>query len=564
MIPKIIHYCWFGRKPKPKNVLKYIQTWKDKMPDYEIKEWNEDNFNIKKNKYVYEAYMVKKFAFVSDYARFFALYEEGGIYLDTDVEVKKSFDDLLDNKSFVGWEDNFVGTGVIASEKKQKWLKDVLDTYNGEDFILWSGKLNTIPNPYRMNEVLKTYGLRMNHEKDLLKGNIAIYPIEILCAHNNEKAEYCITDKTICIHHYYGTWKSENGDSIWNKLCKRIVNLKIKINCIKTYSAKKIYYLSGPHINVEKGYWLYDQLKKDGYTIKSYYLYKYGHSRDFSTKIHKYTSPIKLIMQSRKNDYVLLYDVTSEFIILGFIVHLFKLKRHIVAVNFMGSGKNEGYEKWKRPIIHTALQTMRIGVNNVELRDLYCNQLNLSSKNFFIIKDCAANVDLRYRDCTPSAEQYIFMGGNVHRDWTLFKKVVKDCSDCNFIAALGGNELDDFQAENLKVYKNIPLDDFNTLIAKCKIVFLPLDTEIQGGQLVAFQASIYKKPIIMTKCISINAYYGDKDIIKIAIGDIKGCENAIRDLMSNNILYKEISERGYNQIKVLTPDIIYEEIRKQF
>ena len=103
-IPKTIHYCWFGRGEKPEIVKKCIDTWKDKLSDYEIIEWNEDNFDINQNDYVKEAYKAKKFAFVSDYVRVYALYNYGGIYLDTDVEVFKSFDDVLDNESFWGFE----------------------------------------------------------------------------------------------------------------------------------------------------------------------------------------------------------------------------------------------------------------------------------------------------------------------------------------------------------------------------------------------------------------------------------------------------------------------------
>lgn len=233
MIPKVIHYCWFGRNPKPKDVLEYIETWKKHNPDYEIKEWNEYNFDIHCCKYVWEAYNVKKYAFVSDYARLYALYTEGGIYLDTDVEVRKSFDSLLENQSFVGWEDNFLGTGILASCKKQKWVKDILDTYKNEAFIWWSGKLNNHPNPYRLNDVLKNYGLQITHAYDVLNDDIAVYPIDILCANNHEKNEYVITDRTISIHHYSGTWSSKKKLSTFDKLKERFNNLKIKIALLK-------------------------------------------------------------------------------------------------------------------------------------------------------------------------------------------------------------------------------------------------------------------------------------------------------------------------------------------
>lgn len=104
MIPKIIHYCWFGRKEKPQQVVRFIEGWKQKLPNYTIKEWNEDNFDVNSCDFTREAYIHKKYAFVSDVARLYALFVEGGIYMDTDVEVIKSFDDLLHESFLIGYE----------------------------------------------------------------------------------------------------------------------------------------------------------------------------------------------------------------------------------------------------------------------------------------------------------------------------------------------------------------------------------------------------------------------------------------------------------------------------
>lgn len=218
MIPKIIHYCWFGRKPKPKEVHDCIETWKKHNPEYEIKEWNEENFDIHCCKYVWEAYNVKKFAFVSDYARLYALYEEGGIYLDTDVEVKKSFNDYLSHKTVLGWEADYIGTGMIACEKKQKWTKEMMDTYLKEPFIKWSGKLNSVPNPYRLCNVLMGYGLIMNGNKQILRDDIAIYTLEYFCAHLADHSQFLITDNTVCIHYYSETWTNKKQSVIYK--CK--------------------------------------------------------------------------------------------------------------------------------------------------------------------------------------------------------------------------------------------------------------------------------------------------------------------------------------------------------
>ena len=331
------------------------------------------------------------------------------------------------------------------------------------------------------------------------------------------------------------------------------------------YIMKKVFYLSGPHINVEKGYWLYDQLVKDGFTVKPYYLYRYGHHMDFSTRIHQFTRTMKLLLTSKKGDLILLYDVTSVFIYTGLLIALLHLKRNVVAVNFMGTGSKEGYDKWKRPLIRIGLNKVKIGVNNQELIDFYAKQLRVDKKRFFLIKDCAANVDINKRDCTPQTPPYVFMGGNVHRDWELFKKIVFKMPNIKFVAALGGNELEGMAGcSNLRVYKNISLSDFNDLVAHCKIVLLALKTEMQGGQLVAFQGSMYSKPVIITHCMSIDTYYGDNDIIKINIGDEKACIEAIASLLENEDLCKTLGYRGHKKIQELTPESIYSVIKAQF
>lgn len=132
-IPKIIHYCWFGGKQKPSLVLKCIDSWKRVLSDYEIKEWNESNFDVNFNSYTKNAYQNKKWAFVSDVARLKALLDEGGIYLDTDIYVVKSFDDLLDYEVFLGKEDEEIMNGaVLGARKRNVFIEDLLTTYNSK------------------------------------------------------------------------------------------------------------------------------------------------------------------------------------------------------------------------------------------------------------------------------------------------------------------------------------------------------------------------------------------------------------------------------------------------
>ena len=135
-IPKVINYCWFGRGELPDDTKRYIETWKKNCPDYKIIEWNEDNFDIHSNTYVEEAYIAKKYAFVTDYVRLYVLYNNGGIYMDTDVEILKPIDRFLNEKAFSSFENNnTLSTGIMGAEKGNLWIKDLMDEYNYIHFI---------------------------------------------------------------------------------------------------------------------------------------------------------------------------------------------------------------------------------------------------------------------------------------------------------------------------------------------------------------------------------------------------------------------------------------------
>lgn len=135
MINKTIHYIWVGKNPKPKEVIECINSWKKFAKDFEIIEWNEDNFDISSNKYMNEAYKMQKWAFVSDYIRLKVLYQYGGVYLDTDMELIKPIDNLLHNRAFAGFEDaDHIAAGIVGVEKNHLWIKDILDLYEEKSF----------------------------------------------------------------------------------------------------------------------------------------------------------------------------------------------------------------------------------------------------------------------------------------------------------------------------------------------------------------------------------------------------------------------------------------------
>ena len=179
-IPKIIHYCWFGKGKKSKLINNCMKTWKKYFPDYKIIEWNEDNFDINCNEYVKQAYENKKFAFVSDYARLYVLYNFGGIYFDTDIEVIKNFDNIIKNMDIYAFEkEDVIMTGVMIARKESKIIKQFLKLYDNLKFLNDDGSLNLLPNTYRLTEILKENGLVCNNKKQILKNSLAeIYPIE--------------------------------------------------------------------------------------------------------------------------------------------------------------------------------------------------------------------------------------------------------------------------------------------------------------------------------------------------------------------------------------------------
>ena len=207
MIPKIIHYCWFGGNSLPEIAIKCINSWKKYFPDYEIKEWNESNFDLNSCDYIKEAYEAKKWAFVSDYARFKILYEYGGIYFDTDVEVIKNIDDILKNGAFIGREriaNTFpVNAGLgVAAPPKMPIIKEIVEHYETSHFIQ-SSKMETVVE--RVTKILTKYGLS-NEQKYEVIGGLQIYPSDFFCPYDYNVGELNITENTRSIHWYDASW----------------------------------------------------------------------------------------------------------------------------------------------------------------------------------------------------------------------------------------------------------------------------------------------------------------------------------------------------------------------
>lgn len=209
MIPKIIHYCWFGGRKKPREFENYIKSWRKIFSDYQIIEWNESNFDITAILYAQEAYNERKYAFVSDVARVYALYNYGGIYLDTDVEVLKKFDFLFKAYNLVLCNESLYGimTGFIAAEKNNKYLKMILDDYQKRKFVLPNGKFDAKPNTQLFKEIIEE-NLGVSYSNNVVvKNDVVIYPSDYFSAFDGEIGKIQCTENTVSIHHFKASWQ---------------------------------------------------------------------------------------------------------------------------------------------------------------------------------------------------------------------------------------------------------------------------------------------------------------------------------------------------------------------
>ena len=230
MIPKVIHYCWFGRNPLPPLAVKCIESWRKFLPDYEIREWNEDNFDVNAIPYTREAYEARKYAFVSDYARFKILYEHGGLYFDTDVEVIRPLDDIIARGPFMGCEQDATGAtaGAVAPglglgvNPGLGLYRELLDLYATLHFRNLDGSLNFKTVVQYTTELLCEHGLQNTPDIQQVAG-VWVYPKEYFCPVFGKNIKF--TKQTRTVHHYMASWKSKN-------LRKKLVMTIHNLNCL--------------------------------------------------------------------------------------------------------------------------------------------------------------------------------------------------------------------------------------------------------------------------------------------------------------------------------------------
>ncbi len=215
MIPKIIHYCWLSDDPNapiPEEFAGYIAGWKEKLPDYQFMKWDFTKFDKESSDWVKEAFDNKKYAFAADYIRFYAVYNYGGIYLDTDVEVLKSFDPLLDKEYMLAYEREnrpLIESGCFGATKGNPIIGKILERYKGRHFIKEDGSLDMVSLPYIMDEVIKENGFEPE-----------IYPWYYFTAKIHSTGEVRATEETFAIHHFAGSWKPEREREIKKEIHK--------------------------------------------------------------------------------------------------------------------------------------------------------------------------------------------------------------------------------------------------------------------------------------------------------------------------------------------------------
>lgn len=208
MIPKTIHYCWFGGNPFPEDAMKCMNSWKKYCPDYEIKRWDESNFDLECCVYVKEAYEAKKWAFITDYVRLYVLKTYGGIYMDTDVEVLKPLDDFLENHGFSGFESNHtVPTGIMAAEKDNPFIIHQLEKYKDRHFLI-NGEIDYTTNVEVITKYCIEKGIQLNNEIQECE-EFKFYPSEYFCPKDPLTYEINLTENTYTIHHFNGSWGSK-------------------------------------------------------------------------------------------------------------------------------------------------------------------------------------------------------------------------------------------------------------------------------------------------------------------------------------------------------------------
>lgn len=237
MIPKIIHYCWFGSKEMPPKEKLCIESWKKYFPEYKFIKWNEQNFDLDSSAFCRQAYDMKKYAFVSDYVRTKVLYKYGGVYFDTDYEVLKPMDTLIKENNILGWETRSnIGTAFMVFEAKHPVMERFLEYYNTHPFMDKKGRMDNTANVSILTDILIADGIKHNRTLQTVK-DLIIYPREYFYPKRFGENQFKLSDNTYGIHHYSMSWLTERqkrrgNNTFWVKVMRPLLK-KCRSICLK-------------------------------------------------------------------------------------------------------------------------------------------------------------------------------------------------------------------------------------------------------------------------------------------------------------------------------------------
>lgn len=231
MIPKILHFVWLGKAPYPELMTQCIASWEKYCPGYQIMKWDEDNFPMDRYSFVREAYNAKKYAYASDFIRLWALYNYGGIYCDTDLELVAPLDGLLNDAGFIGFQqpDLYLQTALMGFVPHSDIVFDLLNEYDDKRFVREDGTLDLSPNTWAVTSYFSALGLQRDNSEQIL-ADVHVYPSDYFCPIDWEFGERNLTERTVAIHHFDGSWTAKSKTKMLShifgpKLTKRIKHI---------------------------------------------------------------------------------------------------------------------------------------------------------------------------------------------------------------------------------------------------------------------------------------------------------------------------------------------------
>lgn len=247
-IPRQIHYFWFGKKPLTRQAEKCIASWKKYCPKYDIIRWDENNFPVDGNDYIKEAYEAGKWAFITDYGRLKVLYEYGGIYMDTDVELLGTLDEFLEHRAFSGFEnDSYIPTAIMGAEANHPWIGYLMGYYGHSHFLKADGSFCYKTNVEIITEMTsERYHVTLDNRKQMFGEGIMLYPKEFFCPKDYTTGKITLTEHTKCIHHFSGSWHTKEEQIVsrykgkWRVFGYIHMYAYLSLDAVKTGGVKKL------------------------------------------------------------------------------------------------------------------------------------------------------------------------------------------------------------------------------------------------------------------------------------------------------------------------------------